>query len=319
MRSIQPEKMFFKGIFLKQNLLGFFSCLFVLLFSNILKTVMFSKVFNLQHQLFLVLFFSLSMAFLALMLFQLKFNILRWWLFGFVFCSIVLFTDVLPFSSWYLYLSILISFLYLLFTSYQYHKADEIYLKFNWKIVFRNGFQHQFFAIMILYVTIVFLGFIKVDYTMTRGLSLNNFVQSGITIWTNYNPKSGLNKSFDSFINDFVSKNSMLNNLQKQYSFLGVSSAKTIGDSIRSMFKTNFDGKTKLSQILVDYFNKSSQTIKTIVFGAFLWFILSIIGFFYFISKTLVYYFSYILITVLVWTKFFKFEEKPTVKQYLII
>jgi len=78
MRSIQPEKMFFKGIFLKQNLLGFFSCLFVLLFSNILKTVMFSKVFNLQHQLFLVLFFSLSMAFLALMLFQLKFNILRW-------------------------------------------------------------------------------------------------------------------------------------------------------------------------------------------------------------------------------------------------
>jgi hypothetical protein len=77
MRSLQPEKMFFKGTFLKQNILGFFSCLFVLFFSNILKAIMFSKVFDLNHQLLLVLFFSLSMAFLALMLFQLNSKILK--------------------------------------------------------------------------------------------------------------------------------------------------------------------------------------------------------------------------------------------------
>ncbi len=78
MRNINTEKMFFKGTFLKQNILGFFSCLFVLFFSNVLKNIMFFKTFNLIHQIYFVLFFALSMAFLALMLFQLNSRILKW-------------------------------------------------------------------------------------------------------------------------------------------------------------------------------------------------------------------------------------------------
>jgi len=77
MRNLQPDKIFFKGIFLKQNLLGFFSCLSILLFGNILKTIMFFKTFDLGHQLWFILFFVLSMAFLSLMLFQLNYKILR--------------------------------------------------------------------------------------------------------------------------------------------------------------------------------------------------------------------------------------------------
>jgi hypothetical protein len=77
MRTIKIDKMFFKGTFLKQNLLGFFSCLFVLFFSNVLKTIMINRAFSFGHQLSFVLFFALSMAFLSLMLFQLNFNILK--------------------------------------------------------------------------------------------------------------------------------------------------------------------------------------------------------------------------------------------------
>jgi len=319
MRNLQPDKIFFKGIFLKQNLLGFFSCLSILLFGNILKTIMFFKTFDLGHQLWFILFFVLSMAFLSLMLFQLNYKILRWWLLGFLFCSVVLFLDLLPLSNLWLYGFVLLSFFYLLFAANQYHMADEIYLKFSWKIVFRNGFQHQFFAVIILFMAITFFGFIKVDYKAAKGLSVNNFIQNGIEIWSKYNPKSGLNKSFDNVINDFVSKSSIFSNVQQQYSFLGISGAKVIGDNLKTMFKINFDSKAKLSQILVDYFDKSSQVIKTVVFGAFLWFVISIIGFFYFISKTFVYYLSWILITVLTWFKFFKLEEKPTVKQYLTL
>jgi hypothetical protein len=55
------------------------------------------------------------------------------------------------------------SYIYLFFTSSLYRKSDEIYLRFDWKTVFRNGFTHQFASVIILLITIVFLGFVKVE------------------------------------------------------------------------------------------------------------------------------------------------------------
>jgi len=71
-------------------------------------------------------------------------------------------------------------------------------------------------------------------------------------------------------IDNFITTSPILNTFQKQYSFLGISGEKIITDNIKSIFKNGFDSKTKLSQIIVDYFNKSSQTIKTIVFSFFM-------------------------------------------------
>lgn len=319
MRNLQTDKTLVHSSFLKQNILGFLSCLFILLFSWVLKIIMVAKYFTFQNQFLFLLFFALSMIFLALMLFLLQKQLLQWWILGFIFCSLILFLDVIPLNNIYFYILIIISFVYLFITSIFYHKSDELYLRFDWKTVFRSGFSHQFISVMILFIAIIFFGFIKIDNKMVKGWSLSNIVQSGLEIWTNFKPTSSLNQPFDSVINNFLTKNQFLNNLQQQYSFLGVSGNKIVSDNIKSMFKTNFDGKTKLSQILIEYFNKSSQHIKTIIFSIFLWFIFSIVGFFYFVSRIVIYYLSYIIINILIWTGFLKLEEKPTVKQYLVL
>jgi hypothetical protein len=259
------------------------------------------------------------MAFLSLMLFQLKKQLLQWWILGYILCSLIIFFDIIPLNNIFFYLAIVISYIYLFFTASLYRKSDEIYLRFDWKTVFRNGFSHQFASVIILFIAIIFIGFVKVDNKTEKNWSLSNFAQIGINAWINFKPNSTLNQSFDNALNNFITKNPVLNGFQKQYSFLGLSTEKVISDNIKTMFKGGFDSKAKLGQILVEYFNKASQTIKTLVFSIFVWFILSIIGFFYFISKTVVYYLSYCIVSILIWTKFFKFEEKPTVKQYLTL
>lgn len=317
MRSLKLDRSLFRGVFLKQNILGFLSCLFVLFFSHIFKSIMLTKYFNIYSQIFFLLFFSLSMVFLALMLFQLNKQLLQWWLLGYIFCSLILFVDIMPLNNLMFYVLIVFSYVYLYFASIQYRKSDETYLRFDWKIVFRSGFHHQFIAVSCIFVAIIFFGFIRIDNKMIKGLNLNSFVKIGLDAWTSFKPDSSLNQSFDIAVNNFIVKNPIMNTFQKQYSFLGISGEKIITDSIKSMFENGFDGKTKLSQILVDYFNKASQATKTLVFGIFIWFILSIIGFFYFISRFFVYYLSLFIINILIWLKFLKFEEKPAVKQYL--
>lgn len=319
MRNLKVDKTLVRSSFLKQNILGFLACFFVLFFSWVFKIIMVAKYFNILNQFLFLLLFALSMTFLALMLFQLSKQILQWWILGFILCSLILFLDVIPLNNIYFYIALIFSFVYLFFTSFQYHKSDELYLRFNWGTVFRSGFMHQFISVMILFIAIIFFGFIKVNNKMVKGWNLSNIVQSGLDMWTQFKPTSSLNQSFDTVVNNLFNKNKVLNNLQQQYSFLGISSSQMISDNIRSMFKNNFDSKTKLSKILVDYFDKSSSYIKTIVFSIFVWFILSIIGFFYFISKFVVYYLSYMIITIFIWTKFLKIEEKPAVKQYLVL
>jgi len=251
------------------------------------------------------------------MLFQLNKQLLQWWLFGYILCSLILFVDVIPLNNIYFYLLIVFSYLYLYFASIQYRKSDEIYLRFNWKTVFGSGFHHQFIAVAIVFIAIIFFGFIKIDNKAVKGFSLNSFVKIGLDAWTSFKPESSLNQSFDKAVNNFIVKNPILNSFQQQYSFLGISGEKIVTDKVASMFKNGFDSKTKLSQVLVNYFNQASQAIQTIVFGVFVWFILSIIGFFYFISRFFVYYISSFVIGILVRLRFLKFEEKPAVKQYL--
>jgi hypothetical protein len=77
MRNLKTDRTLFRGSFLKQNILGFLSCLFVLLFSFVFKNIMVTKYFNIQNQICFLLLFSLSMAFLSLMLFQLKKQLLQ--------------------------------------------------------------------------------------------------------------------------------------------------------------------------------------------------------------------------------------------------
>jgi hypothetical protein len=78
MRSLKIDKPLFRGVFLKQNILAFMSCAFVLIFSAILKNIIISKYLNISNQLMLILFFSLSMIFLALTLFQVNIYLLQW-------------------------------------------------------------------------------------------------------------------------------------------------------------------------------------------------------------------------------------------------
>jgi len=319
MRDLKTDRTILRASFVKQNILGFSSCLFVLLFSLVFKNIMVSKYFNIINQILFLLLFSVTMAFLSLMLFQLNKKLLQWWILGYIICSLIMFIDIINFGNLLFYFAIIITYIYLYFTSYLYKKSDDIYLKFNWKVVFRNGFVHQFASIMILILAIMVFGFIKIDSTSIKSWSIGNLVQAGLDSWTEYKPDSSLNRSFDDVIDNFITTSPILNTFQKQYSFLGISGEKIITDNIKSIFKNGFDSKTKLSQIIVDYFNKSSQTIKTIVFSFFMWFVLSTIGFFYFISRTIVYYLSYFIISILMWLKFFKIAEKPAVKEYLIL
>jgi hypothetical protein len=48
-----------------------------------------------------------------------------------------------------------------------------------------------------------------------------------------------------------------------------------------------------------------------------LWIFWSFIGLFYFLSRTLVYYFSYLIIQLLILIHFFRFQEKPAIQQVL--
>lgn len=317
MRSLKIDKPLFRGVFLKQNILAFTSCVFVLLFSSILKNIIISKNLNISSQLMLILFFSLSMVFLALTLFQLNIYLLQWWILIYIACPLIIFFDVLPLTNIYFYILLVFVYVYLYFTSTRYRKSDEIFLRFNWKTVFRSGFHHQFVSVIILLLAIVFFSFAKIDNQTMKDMNFDNFVKMGLDTWADFKPNSSLNKSFEDTVGDFVNNNTIIRNLQKQYSFLGLSSEKLITDNVQSMFKNGFDSKAKLSQILVDYFNKTSQGVKLLVFGIFLWFIFSLVGFFYFISRILIYYLSSLVMSILIWFKFFKFEEKPAVKKCL--
>jgi hypothetical protein len=53
--------------------------------------------------------------------------------------------------------------------------------------------------------------------------------------------------------------------------------------------------------------------------GVILWIAWSFIGLFYFLSRTLVYYLSYLIIQLLILIHFFKFQEKPAVQQILTL
>lgn len=319
MRDLKTDRAILHASVVKQNILGFLSCFFVLLFSLVFKNIMIAKYFNIFEQLSFLLLFSLTMAFLSLMLFQLNKKILQWWILGYIICSIIIFIDIINLTNLLFYFAVILSYVYLYFTSFLYKKSDDIYLKFNWKVVFRNGFVHQFAAVMILLVAIVIFGFVKLDNESIRSFSFNNILKIGFDSWTKYKPNSSLNQTFDQVISNFVTTSPIVNSFQKQFSLLGISGEQMVSDNIQSMFKNGFDGKTKLGQIILDYFNKSSQTTKAIASSVIIWFILSIIGFFYFVSRTIVYYFSYIIINFLMWLKFFKVAEKPAVKEYLIL
>jgi hypothetical protein len=61
-----------------------------------------------------------------------------------------------------------------------------------------------------------------------------------------------------------------VNNLEKQYSFLGMNNEKLISNSIKAIFKNNNNSDLKLSQIAVNYLEQASANTKLIIFGLML-------------------------------------------------
>jgi len=242
-----------------------------------------------------------------------------YWIVAYISCSLLLFIDIIAFNNIYFYLSLLIVFAYLFFVAHQYHKADAIYLKFNWKTIFRNGFSHQFMSSLILVLIIFLFGFLNMSGYHIQKWTLSNIAQAGFDTWNKLKPDSSLNRTLDEAIDDFLSKNVIVNNLEKQYAFLGMSSNKVISSSIKSIFTNNNNHDTKISQILVNYLDKASNITKLIIYGAILWILWSFISLFYFLSRTLVYYATHLIIKFLIWIHFFKIQEKPAVQQVLTL
>lgn len=318
-KKLHPEDFFTNWPFVKQNILGALSCIFILLFCNVFKMVLEVKYFNLIIQIQFFTLLLLSLAFLTLMLFVLKKRLLLWWIFGFIMSTVVLFVEVISFKNIYFYLALMIAFGLLFIANYQYKKTNETFLKFNWKLIFQTGYAYQFFGVMLILIAIVAFSYINISNNTITSLQPNNMVKNITNFWTKNNPKSVLNKTFDSAINDFVGSNSLLSSFQKQYSVIGLSTSSMIGDSIKKMFNNDFDTKLKVADILSDYFNKASQTTKIFVAGIFLWFVLSVVGFLLFATKFLVYFLTQIIMYVLIWIGFFSIEERPAVKEDLVL
>lgn len=317
--TLKTDRRLVREHFIKQNLLGLSASVFALFFSFVLKDIMLSKTFTIADQVLFVFFFCLSMSLLTLMLFQLKDSLLMWWIGGYLVCSLLLFIDILSFTNIFLYLSLIIVFVYLLFIAKQYHKSDTIYLKFNWKTIFRSGFSHQFFSSLILLMIIFLFGFLNIGGNHLGNWTLGSIAQAGFDTWNKLKPDSSLNKTLDEAIDNFLAKNPIVNNLEKQSSFLGVNSEKLISNSIKTIFKNNNNHDLKLSQIAVNYLERASTTTQLIIFGAILWIFWSFISLFYFISRTLVYYFTFLIIQFLIFIHFFKFKEKPAIQQVLTL
>ncbi len=318
-RTLHPDDLFTNWTFIKQNILGGLSCFFVLLFSNVLKTLLEARYFNIWIQLQILILFVLSLGFFSLTLFFLKKRLLLGWSLGFIVSSLVLFIDKLPYQNIFFYIFLSASFLLFLFASYQYKKTNETFLKFNWKIIFQSGFVYQFFGLMMILISMIAFSYVKIDRQTIDGAKTGNIINNVIDYWAKSSPDSFLNKNFETAVDNFVTQNNFLSSFQAQYSVLGLSVSNVFADNIKNMFNTSFDVKANVSKILVDFFNQASQATKAIVTGLFLWFILSIIGFTLFFSKILVYYFSQLIIYALVWLGFLSLKERPATKEDLIL
>lgn len=318
-RNLKTDRQIIHQGFIKQNILGFTACLFTLFFSFVLKDIMLAKSFTIADQIIFVIFFCFNMSFLTLMLFQLKNKLLMWWIGSHVVCSLLFFIDILSLTSIYFYLSVIIVFGYLLFIAKQYSKADTIYLKFNWKTIFRSGFSHQFLTSLILIAIIFLFGFLNISGYRIEKWSLSSVAQASFDTWNKLKPDSTLNHTLDEAIDNFLNKNVLINNLEKQYSFLGIGSSKVISSTIKSMFPNNNNHDTKISEIVVNYLEKTSNTTKLIIYSILLWMLWSFVSLFYFLTRTLVYYLTHLIIKLLIWIHFFRFQEKPAVQQVLTL
>lgn len=318
-KKLKAENIFSNWHFLKQSILVIFASLFIFLFSLFLSQALILKSFDLLLQIELASFFILSMVFLSYSLFLFNRKTLL------IFLFIYFLSIVLPFFSLSLLTNIyfwgisLICLLIFWFASYSMQNVSKLFIKFNWKLIFKTGFIYQFIATTLLIITLMSFSVLPSSFEKVSSFNLDTVFSTLIKTSAQLMPKSFLNKSVSVSLVNTINTNSVFSGIKNTFAKVGVSFDKAVEDSLKSMFNLNVDVKLKASDVAIDIFQKSNQITKIIVFVFISFLVLSFINFSMFFIKLIAGLISSFLLFVFLSIHFFTLKEKPAVREELSI
>ncbi len=303
---------------LKQNILGVVSVLLFSAFSFCLSQILF---FPNPSLTLLVVFGTsliLGLIFLFFMLFVLRTKELLIWI-SFILAGIAApFYKSFAIINLVTFCGLIMSMLLLFYGSYQIHREAENYIKFSWKKFVKAGANYIVFGILLFLMLIFYQTYLL--ETKTQNTSLTDYSFFILEKTSSFIPYFSLNTTVD----DLLTKTTQNPAIQSYFGSSGLMGLVDVNsmarDNLGKIINQNLTGKETLLTLLKNYIsNITNPTIKGLILGILLISIFSLLNLTFFALNLITVPIGWIILKILLWTKFFNYKTLSVEQQTLSI
>ena len=308
-------------VLIKQNILGGTSVILFALFSYYLSIIILSSkpVLSMVIPLLLCLILGLISLFFMLFIFRTK-QLLNWVLFILIGIASSFWKSFLNFNLVTLF-GLLLSVFIIFYGSYRMHKEAENHIKFNWNRFVKAGSNYIVFGIIVFLMLIFYQTYVsQTKATKVSAIDYSFFFLEKISGLV---PSLSFNSNVDNLIEKTTSSKAMSNYLSSSGfgGLEGLFDMKSIvRDQVGKMVNQKLTGKETILDIARNYVNGiTNPTMRLFILVILIIIIFSFSNLAFFALNLLIVPIGWVILRILLWTKFFTFKSLSVEQQTLSI